>query len=468
MKKAILILATILSIVNLFGQNISGQWNGLLNIHGRELKVTFNIAKDGKGYSATMDSPYQGAKGISVKTTSFSDSILTINMEDAGMQYLADLSKENTFIGMFKQANELFPLVLSKEKINRPEVRIEKIRMVTDAYSYYSEDITFENKKDNIMLAGTITVPIKKGNSPVVILISGSGAQNRDEEVYGHKPFAVLADYLTSNGIAVLRFDDRGTAASTGDFSKATTADFATDVKAAVSYLKTRKDIDSKKIGLVGHSEGGIVAPMVAANSSDIRFIVLMAGVGIPGDQLILMQQELIGKISGVGKMDIKNTTMMNKKAFGMVSNSTDNEQLKADLKQYLKQMLKENIASKIPQDSNEDDLINPQVQMLASPWMKYFISYNPSEALEKVKCPVLALNGEKDLQVPAKVNLDAIKNAVEKGGNTNVKTKMLPGLNHLFQECATGSPAEYATIKQTISPDALYEIGKWILRKAN
>ncbi len=316
------------------------------------------------------------------------------------------------------------------------------------------------------MLAGTLTLPEKDGNFPAVILISGSGPQNRDEELMGHKPFLVLADHLTKKGIAVLRFDDRGTAESTGDFKTATSLDFAGDVESALKYLQTRKEINKNQIGLIGHSEGGIIAPMVAAESNDISFIVLLAGTGIRGDQLLLLQQELIGKASGASDTDLQKAKVINKGAFDIILKSNNIESLETELTNYIKQALIDNPESEKPAGMSDDDYVKLQVNQLTSPWMIYFIKYDPAPILEKVNCPVLAINGEKDLQVPAKVNLEAIENALEEGGNKNVTTKVLPNLNHLFQECETGSPGEYATIEQTFSPIALAEISNWILNQ--
>ena len=280
----------------------------------------------------------------------------------------------------------------------------------------------------------------------------------------GHKPFLVLADHLTKNGIAVLRFDDRGTAESKGDFATATSLDFARDVESAIKYLQTRKEINKNQIGLIGHSEGGIIAPMVAAESKDISFIVLLAGTGIPGDQLLLLQQELIGKAMGVSEKQLQESRKINKEAFEIVIKSTNTENLKTELTNYIKQTLKDDPESIKSTGMSEADFVKMQLSQLTNPWMQYFFKYDPSPTLEKVKCPVLAINGEKDLQVPAKVNLEAIEKALEKGGNKNVTIKELPNLNHLFQECDTGSPSEYATIEQTFSPIALTEITNWIM----
>jgi len=461
MKKIALTLLTGLISLTIFGQDITGQWNGQLKVQGTQLRLVFNITNTGSGFSSTMDSPDQGAKDIPTTTTSFENSILKITIANAKIEYEGTLGENNIIVGTFKQGGQSFQLNLSKEiikkeKLVRPQEPIKP-------YSYYSEDITFENKKAGINLAGTLTLPNKEGVFPVVILISGSGPQNRDEELVGHKPFLVLSDFLTKNGIAVLRYDDRGTALSKGDFKTATSADFATDVEAGIDYLKTRKEINKNKIGLIGHSEGGIIAPMVASKSKDVAFIILLAGTGIQGDQLLLLQQKLIGKVSGVSDEDLQKNEIINRKAFDIVNKSNSLEQLNTDLTNYIKQILKDNPNTEKPEGMSEEDFVTLQVNQIANTWMQFFIKYNPAPTLEKVKCPVLALNGEKDLQVPPKENLEAIKKALTKGGNKKATTMELPNLNHLFQECKTGSPDEYATIEQTFSPIALTEILKWI-----
>lgn len=461
MKTLLIVLIAFLTSLSLTAQNITGEWNGALKVQGTQLRLVFTITKTDTGISATMDSPDQGAKGIPTTTTTFENSILRITIANAKIEYEGTLGNDNIIVGTFKQGGQSFPMNLSKELIEKE--KLVRPQEPIKPYSYYTEDITFENKKAGIRLAGTLTLPQKEGVFPVVILISGSGPQNRDEELLGHKPFLVLSDYLTKNGIAVLRYDDRGIASSKGDFKTATTADFATDVEASIAYLKTRKEINKKKIGLIGHSEGGIIAPMVANKSADVAFIVLLAGTGIQGDKLLLLQQKLIGKVSGVSDEDLLKSELTNRKVFDIVNQSNSLEQLKTDLTNYLKQTLKEDPNAEKPEGMSDDDLVKLQVNQIANPWMHYFIKYDPASTLEKVKCPVLALNGEKDLQVPPKENLEAIKKALAKGGNKKVTTKELPNLNHLFQECKTGSPNEYATIEQTFSPTALTEILKWI-----
>ncbi len=460
MRTYLILLIALFTSLTLNAQGITGQWNGILKVQGMQLRLVFHISTTENGYSSTMDSPDQGANGIPVTNTTFKNSMLKIEILNARIEYNGEL-KEDEILGTFKQAGQAFPLNLSRKAVEKEAVK--RPQEPTKPYSYYTEDVAFQNKKANITLAGTLSLPKKESGSPVVVLITGSGPQNRDEELKGHKPFLVISDYLTKNGIAVLRYDDRGIGQSTGNFKTATTADFASDVESAVAFLKTRKEIDKNKIGLIGHSEGGIIAPMVASKSNDISFIVLLAGTGIRGDKLLLLQQELIAKASGVAETDIKKFLQTNTRVFDMVLKSQDDQSLKTDLIKYIKGIFGSDTSVKVPNGMTEDEFITVQVNQIMNPWMLYFIKYNPAAALEKVKCPVLALNGEKDLQVPPKENLTAIENALKKGGNKKVTIKKLPNLNHLFQECTTGLPAEYSTIEQTFSPAALSEIAKWI-----
>jgi len=324
--------------------------------------------------------------------------------------------------------------------------------------------VHFANKKGNFDLAGTLTMPNKTGVFPAVILITGSGPQNRDEEILDHKPFLVIADYLTRNGIAVLRFDDRGTNESKGDFKAATSMDFSTDVEAALDFLLNRKEIDKSKIGLIGHSEGGLIAPMVAVRRKEVGFIVLLAGPGISGKRILLSQEALIGRASGESEDVIRDMSSISNAAYDLIAGSQNLDTLKKALTAYFSDRLKADSTFAKAAGSEPGQFIAMQVKQLATPWMKYFIQYDPAPTLEKVKCPVLALDGSKDLQVPPEIDLAAIKTALEKGGNKEVTTVELPNLNHLFQECKTGSPSEYATIEQTFSPLALNEMTKWII----
>lgn len=463
MKKIIFFFLIVLTTLSISAQDITGQWNGILHVSGIQLRVVFNITKTSTGYNSTMDSPDQGAKGIPVTSTTFENPKLVLVVSGSGIEYEGEL-KEGIITGTFRQGGQSFVMDLKREPIEKAE--LIRPQEPVKPYPYTSEEVTFKNEKANINLAGTLTFPAKAGNFPAVILITGSGPQNRDEELLGHKPFLVLSDYLTRNGIAVLRYDDRGTAQSEGNFKTATSADFATDVEAAIAFLKTRKEINKKKIGLIGHSEGGLIAPMVASKSKDVSFIVLLAGPGIRGSQLLLMQQELIGRASGISESELQKSKEINSTAFDMVIKTSNTEKLRHELTDYLTQKLIESPDSQKAGEKYDSVMIKAQVDQITSPWMLYFLRYDPVPALEKVKCPVLALNGENDLQVPPKEDLAAIKAALLKGGNKNVTVVELPNLNHLFQECKTGLPAEYAQIEQTFSPTALEEISKWIKLK--
>ncbi|PIF01440.1 MAG: alpha/beta hydrolase [Maribacter sp.] len=462
MGKITLIVFAFFTISPIFGQDATGHWYGVLEVQGTQLRLVFNISRADNIYSATMDSPDQGVKGVPVTSISYEKDTLKLEISNAGIGYEGTLGKDAIFTGTFKQGGHEFPMDLSRNAIGKR--KLKRPQEPTEPYPYYTEEVAFQNDKANISLAGTLSLPKKEGNFPVVVLISGSGPQNRDEELLGHKPFLVISDYLTRNGIGVLRYDDRGVGESEGDFRTSTTADFVTDVESAILYLKTRKEIDKNEIGLIGHSEGGIIAPIVAGKSKDVAFVILLAGTGIQGDQLLLLQQQSIGKASGLGNGELQQMELINRRAFDIVKKSKGLEQLKIDLTNYFKQTLADNPNAEKPEGMSDDGFVELQVGQIANPWMQYFIKHDPAPVLEKVECPVLALNGAKDLQVPAKINLKAIKDALEKSGNKDVTTKELSGLNHLFQECETGLPTEYAVIEQTFSPKALTEISNWIL----
>jgi alpha/beta superfamily hydrolase len=463
MKKIFTIVILIINYQISSSQEITGTWNGILKVQGMQLRLVFKVTKSENGYSSTIDSPDQGAKNIPVTNTTFENSKIKFEVTNAKIEYNGELS-DTKIIGTFKQGSQEFPMNLSKNPLEK-EI-LKRPQEPTKPYSYYSEDVTFQNTKANISLSGTLTLPKKNGFFPSVILITGSGPQNRNEELLGHKPFLVISDYLTKKGIAVLRYDDRGIGDSKGNFKTATTVDFATDVESAINYLQTRKEINKNKIGLVGHSEGGLIASIVASKSKDISFIVLLAGTGIQGDKLLLLQQKLISRAKGISETDIKKSNQTNVKLFEIVIQSNDNQKFKTDLTKHIKETLKSDTSIEIPNGLTKEEFISIQVNQISNPWIQYFIKFNPATVLEKVKCPVLAVNGEKDLQVPSNENLTAIKNALKIGGNENVTIKEFPRLNHLFQECKTGLPNEYAKIEQTFSPIVLTEISNWILNQ--
>jgi len=460
MKNTLITLLLLLTSISSHAQDISGSWYGIIKIQGMELRLVLNIHKTADGYTTTMDSPDQGAKGIPVNTTSFKDSVLKISITNMKFEYEGKLNKDNHIIGNVTQGLQSIPIILTREKIER--LRPQEPQQ---PYPYYSEDLTFENKNAGIVLAGTLTLPKKEGKFPAVVLISGSGPNNRDEEILGHKPFLVISDYLTKNGIAVLRFDDRGTAKSKGNHGKATSLDFASDVESAVNYLLTREEIIKSKIGLIGHSEGGLIAPMVAVNSKDVSFIVLLAGPGIPGDQLLLLQQVLTGRAMGMSETDLQKNKKFFEGAFQLITKSIDKDTLRKELKIYAKKVAMETPTKETdrPKGMTDEQVNNMKMSTSLTPWMQYFLKHDPALVLEKVKCPVLAINGSKDLQVPPKENLKAIKNALSKGGNKQAIIQEIPNLNHLFQESKTGSISEYGSIEQTFSPSVLTLMLHWL-----
>jgi len=459
-KAITIFIAIFLSGTFSLAQDITGQWNGVLSVQGINLRLVFHINKADDGYASTMDSPDQGAFGIPVATTKFDGLKLSIAVPNIGLAYEGEF-KTDSIVGTFKQGPLTLPMTLKRTP---PEVKpLIRPQEPKPPFPYRTEDVTFENKGAGVTLAGTLTMPTTGKNFTAVILITGSGPQDRNEEIMGHKPFLVIADYLTRRGIAVLRYDDRGTAQSTGDFNTATTADFATDVESAIAYLKTRKEINPRKIGLMGHSEGGVIAPMVAAQSKDVGFIVMLAGTGIRGDSLLLMQAELIHRVSGMPENIIKKTCEINGKMFDKIIKAKETVSYQ-EIIDFLNSM-KTDIAAVTPEGMSVDDFIKIAATQVSSPWMQYFLRYDPAPTLEKVKCPVFAVNGTKDLQVPSKENLEAISTALKKGGNKKVTVKEYPGLNHLFQECDTGSPNNYALIEQTFSPEVLKDLGDWIIK---
>jgi alpha/beta superfamily hydrolase len=458
MKKVLLFLSFICCSFSLFAQEIVGQWNGMLKANEKPLRISFNISSTEKGLSATMDSPDQGAKGIPTSSVSFDNNKLKITADALKMTYEGTLAG-GKISGTFKQGAYTIPLELI-----RGEVSIERQKRSQEPqapFPYYTEEVIFKNGNAGIMLSGTLSLPAKEGNYPVAILISGSGPQNRDEELMGHKPFLVIADYLTKNGFAVLRYDDRGVAQSKGDFKTATSADFADDVAAAIEFLKKRKEINPKKIGLIGHSEGGFIAPMVAARNKDVAFIISLAGPGIPCSDLLVLQGAMISKASGMKQDEVDKNKKINKGAYDLVKKSSSDEILRNNLSTYFSKNISDSDAAK--EGLKKEEFIEAEVAQLSSPWMMFFIKYNPASDWQKVHCPVLALNGERDLQVPPKENIDGIKAALAKAGNKNVTTKILPKLNHLFQECTKGLPSEYSKIEQTFSPIALGEMLSWL-----
>ncbi|HRE79308.1 MAG TPA: alpha/beta fold hydrolase [Flavobacterium sp.] len=460
MKKSFLLLSILLSST-LFSQDITGKWYGKLSVMGTELHMAFDFLSNNSTYNGTMDIPQQNAKGIPLSSVIFEDKTLVFKFDQANFSYSGKLNDSNEFEGIFSQNGQNLPLNLS-----RTQTEVKKVKRPQEPkppFDYEIEEVTFINEKDKITLGGTLTSP-KSDNFPVVILISGSGQQDRNSEILGHKPFWVIADYLTKNGIGVLRIDDRGIGQSGGDPATSTSYDFATDIEAAVTFVKTKKGVNPKKIGLIGHSEGGMIAPIVASKDKSISFIILLAGPGIPCDELLLEQTYLLGKATGMSETELTEARKINKSIYTIVKSEKSETEASNELEIVFNTMFSQNPEFSNLNEADKKQALNQQIAPLLSPWYRYFIRFKPEEYLKKVKCPVLVLNGENDLQVPPKSNMLGIKNALDKGGNKKVTLKEYPKLNHLFQESVTGSTEEYGAIEQTFSPTVLTDIKDWIL----
>ncbi len=468
MKKILLIVACFISVYS-FGQNkdkknykekISGFWQGVLSTSGKSYHVTFNIQKDEKdSLSGKLNVKEQGVVDLPMDKTWLKDSLLTMVCKVANIRYEGVFNFDSMKIkGVWKQHSAKIDLVLAHSDtvkvVNHPQ---EPKR----PFPYTEEEVTVEST-NGVKLAGTLTYPSTGDNFTAVVMVTGSGPQNRDEEIMGHKPFLVISDYLTRNGVAVLRCDDRGTNASTGDYAKASSVDNADDALACIEFLKKHAKINPKKIGIIGHSEGGLIAPMIAAKTKDVAFIIMLAGPGLSGDKILDLQRELISRAEKENEDSLKMDIALADKMFAIVKKEKDDK--KAG--EQMRKIYKESLPDSLKNDIKTSLQFSQQIATLTSSWMRFFLSYDPQKSLKKVKCPVLALNGEKDLQVPPKENIPAIEAALKKAGNKDYTVKEMPGLNHLFQHCTTGSPSEYANIEETFSPEVLDMIAKWILKR--
>jgi pimeloyl-ACP methyl ester carboxylesterase len=424
---------------------IQGDWLGTLSFNGVNLRLAFHLKETAGALSATMDSLDQGAKGIPVDHVSFKNGKLSLEIVALHASYTGKLDG-NLLKGTFTQGGASLPLEL---KQTTEPVVLKRPQEPKPPFPYVAEEVGYDNGDGH--LGGTLTKPQGDGPFPAVLLITGSGQQNRDEEIFGHKPFSVIADYLSRRGIAVLRVDDRGIGKSTGNFRASTTEDFATDVTAGVKYLLSRSDVDKKHVGLLGHSEGAVIAPMVAAKMPEVAFIVMLAGTAVPGDQVVADQTYKANILAGATPEQAAQSRDFEAKLLTIDKTETD------------PQVREKKMLDLAKDDPNLQSKLKQQMPALNSPWYRFFLSYDPRKALTKVKCPVLALGGSKDQQVDAQQNIPIIQAALAEGGNTDVTAKIVPGVNHLFQDANTGAVSEYGTIEQTMSPEVLATIAAWV-----
>jgi pimeloyl-ACP methyl ester carboxylesterase len=433
--------------------NIEGIWEGTLKYPGLESKIVFIITSiPGGQLEAKLLRPDDNDDEIPASKIMLKDSDLRLEVESVKGAFEGQLIRErDTIEGQWKQGNWLKPLVLKRvlkvSKPSRPQTPIPP-------YPYDEKEVSFINVEANAKLSGTLTLPKTGLPCPAVILISGTGGHNRDYSMFGHRLFLVISDYLTRQGIAVLRFDDRGVGASSGDRSQATIEDYALDVLSGMKFLKDYKDIDRQRIGLVGHSEGGTIAALAAARSSDVAFIVMMGSPGLSGEEYNYQFEESMGRILGLSDEEIAAKHTFQKRVISVILSEKDRDV--AEKKLYA---IYEELGPQIP-----DNQKIIAMKRFLSPWFYFNISHDPSATLRTVKCPVLAVFAEKDMHVPPERNAQAIRNALETSGNLDYKVEELAGLNHFFQTTETGSPLEYKIIEETISPVALEVVGNWIL----
>ncbi|WP_304043660.1 S9 family peptidase [Ignavibacterium album] len=460
LRLTLIVLLTISSFAQV--KDLNGSWSGRLKLpNGIQLTIVFNINYSDEKYSATLDSPDQGVKGIPCGEVKVISDSISIDVPAIVGNYSGKINPEaKTISGLWNQAGSSFELNLeySKEFVGPKRPQEPK-----PPFPYNSEDVKFFNEKDSITLAGTFTYPKEDGKFPAVVLITGSGAQNRDEEIFNHKPFLVISDFLTKNGYAVLRFDDRGVGESEGNHSIATTFDFAEDVRAAIKYLKARNEVDNNKIGLIGHSEGAMIASIVASESDDVAFIILMAGPGLPGDSILYLQTELIYRAEGQSEEQIHEILDELREVYSILKSDIDESEMKEILKSKYQQRFDKMSDEEKQRFGDLNTYMEMEIRIATSPWFRAFLKFDPRPILEKVKCPVLAVIGEKDLQVPPKENLPAIEDALKRGGNKNFNVTELPNLNHLFQTSQFGTISEYGIIEETMSPPALETMLNWL-----
>jgi hypothetical protein len=436
---------------------VEGLWQGALESHGLRLRFQLHVSHDSNGeLIAAMDSLDQFVSGLPTVKVSLKETAFHFEIPALASTYdgVLDATK-NKIAGEWSQSE-----IKEKLDFKRSDQPLELRRPQNPLkpYPYREEPITFSNAPAGVNLAGTLTLPKGPGPFAAVVLIAGSGPEDRDGAIANHKPFLVLSDYLTRKGIAVLRYDKRGVGQSSGSLETATTLDLAGDAACAITFLKSYKEIDPGKIGLIGHSEGAMIAPTLAASLHDLPWIVLLAAPATKGEDTLLNQSDLIARAGGLNDAQVLASLNFDKQAYELV----EKEQDSAKVKETLKTLVKESgLDAALPSAALE-----AQLHMMTSPWFRFFLSYDPLPDLKKTKCPVLALYGEKDLQVPPKINLPMIQKAFEDGGNSQAEIRQLPELNHLFQHAYSGSPTEYAAIDETFSPEALKMIGDWLLAR--
>lgn len=453
-----------LCIAVLYAQTETSSWQGRLDLGAQKLRLNVHLIRTGNSCKATFDSPDQQANGIAFSSCIIkADSILLL-AENIKAAYLGVYKGNDSILGEWNQGGMKLPLNLERtSKVESSNQQQERPQTPKPPFPYEIQEIKFTNSRAGITLVGTLTTPTGIGPFPAVVLISGSGPQNRDEEILEHKPFAVLADYLTRKGIAVLRYDDRGVGSSEGVFEKATTFDLADDAEAAWNYLSTQSQIKNNAIGLLGHSEGGVIAAIIAARNKKCAFVVSMAGPGIAHDKLLLEQANAILSTSTKGSEGMAEIMAFNKSCYDILKQEKNKAILEARIQKLCEDYFISGNSDYAGGETAAMKQADLMVKTLLSPWFYTFINIEPEKYWKKVKCPVLAINGELDMQVLPVSNLRGIQKSLPK--KTKLKSCFieLNKLNHLFQPAITGRPEEYSTINTTIEESALNLIADWL-----
>ncbi|WP_291908953.1 alpha/beta hydrolase [Chitinophaga sp. CB10] len=457
-----------LPVTALFAQQYKGSWYGTLDARFQQLVLAFHVQETAPGvFTATMDSPNQKAFGLKMDTAFVANDSLYIKFAAANITYAAALVNDTALHGYFRQGMRI-PLNMTHKPIAvAPPKRPQTPK---PPFDYNVLDTTYFNADKSIRFGATLTYPKAHRRYPVILLITGSGQQDRDENLFDHKPFAIIADYLAKKGYAVLRVDDRGAGKSTGQFKDATSADFAKDVLAGVAFLKTLPMVDPKQIGLMGHSEGGCIAAMVASQSRDVAFVISLAGVGVNGKELMVQQGIDAGLAGGyLQPQDVEMTRKGLQIIQDIITTVPNAEEglakVRAAMSAY-EEEFPDSVRKRyyaIADSLQRDQQLESVVKRHYEPWLHFLVSADFRDYWKKVRVPVLALNGSKDLQVADGPNLKAIRQAVESNGNKRVTTVSLPGLNHLFQHCKTCLVNEYADLEESLAPELLEQIGTWL-----
>lgn len=465
------------------GKAITGDWKGLLTVAGKSIPLAFHI-KDSLGKLViTMDSPAQGATGLICQDAIFSKDSLSLNYKKV-IFYKGRLTNPATISGTFTQSGLNLPLNLTKDDglkdsasavtpPKTPEPPIVRPQTPKPPFPYVSRDIVYHSPDGKVQYGATITMPDSTGKFPAILLVSGSGQQNRDEEIFGHRPFAVLADFLTRAGYLVMRVDDRGIGKSTGNFQDCTTFDFADDASNSLNYLKKLPQTDEHKLGIIGHSEGGIIAEMLAAKRKDLDFVVLMAAPGIPSLHLQELQRiaatRKIAPAAPAAALAVDSIIFHYAVAEFISNEDTSTARVRAldSLDTYFSKHPPDIFASKGQRDSMMQRSVFSFIHLISkNKWLNQWLRLDATDYLTKIKSKVLALNGSEDFQVTPQENLAGIKAALSNGRCKDFEIKELPGLNHLFQHCNECTLQEYGQLTQTLDPSLLNAITDWLLKK--